>query len=358
VHPLPVTFCIASPRGELSVDQAALGMPLDGCPGTTYGAYFQGIREFLDRDEAGRLRALAEEAGVGAPLSLAVRAEKHGAFYHPASVEVRCQKGGLRLGVIVAAEELGRTLLKEEFKNLGELHQGRAEVPVPKPLDFQEKEALSFLLEQWFSGFHEFHATAPDAVELWDYDTGCRALTPEQAAAVYERAAYLLASLYDPATGRQVHPWHHAAGDFIASVPPHERGAEVRLTTVRGYGAHPLLEDEDADPSLALFLFFMDVCLRMRLDRHQGTGETLWLGDFCLRAAVRGCLEGLDARPEGSAALRALLALFGPDELAGALEGVAGCLSPSERTLVCPRLREHAQALSQALREAGEGRGR
>jgi len=73
------------------------------------------------------------------------------------------------------------------------------------------------------------------------------------------------------------HPsWHHAAG---ISCKEHWGVVDVRLTTARGY--EPLvifIEDQDINPVMALLYFFLDLTVRMRLDRWEGVGEIVWAG--------------------------------------------------------------------------------
>ena len=110
---------------------------------------------------------------------------------------------------------------------------------------------------------------------------------------IFEESSKILALYYDGRDFSRIGAWHHAAGDFIVKARDDE-GINVRLTTVRKY--EPLPETENAAPMIALVYFFLDTTVRMRLDRLNGVGETVWADDFAVTATVKGFIEGLRAR--------------------------------------------------------------
>jgi hypothetical protein len=114
----------------------------------------------------------------------------------------------------------------------------------------------------------------------------------------YRKISRILTYYYNIETFEQISPWHHAAGDFI--VRQEDGRVDVRLITVRGYS--PLMEftgqDEEKKVHIlpCLLVFFLNLTVRMRLDRLNGTGKTILLGKETIMAAVEGFLHALDEK--------------------------------------------------------------
>jgi hypothetical protein len=298
---LPVTFLVASPHGDLPYAPDMAGIPLEGCPlQTTYGEYFAGLRDFcLGPGQA----ALLEAAGAAAerPVAakevteLVLKAQKHGALYHPASIEVRFPGGQATLGANVAASPHGWAALAREHMVLDRLSREVPEAGLPRPLCFDEGDRLDILLVEWFAGFHEFHAATGGGIVVWDFEGGGIApLGPEKAGEAYRQAARILALCLDVSSGARIWPWRHAAGDFV--VRPgcgQEERPEVRLITARGYAPSVLGGGERG-----LLHFFLTTTLFMRLDRVDGVGARVFLPVRCLSAAVAGLLATLTQRAD------------------------------------------------------------
>jgi hypothetical protein len=274
----------------------------------TYGAYFSTAREWLLQDNLAILRRAARhQLGYDPPpktfQNVRIHLIKHGAFYHPAKVTLVAGDGDevcLVLNLAVSTE--GRAALKDEAANLVRLNQAFAERWVPhvygsRP-DFGKKRPLAEMFAaQWLTGFYEFHLTRGSSWVLWDDQLGPRPLSQDQAADIYEQAAYILTHYYNPLTFEAVGSWHHAAGDFV--VRQTEDKLDVRLISVRRYS--PILApDNPSALSLesildGLCLFLVDMSLRMRLDRIDGTGPAAVSPDVCLPAIWRGFKRGLDS---------------------------------------------------------------
>lgn len=319
-------------------------MPLEGSPAVSYGRYFEALEAFLARDDWAALRGAGVD--VGAVERVVVRAEKHGALYHPASVEA----GGVRLCVNVAVEPTGVACLEREAGLLTRLRRRDARW-LPCPYASGRADGMGFLLEAWFGGFHEFHLGADGRVRLWDFDRGERVLTPEEAMAVYREAAAILTRYFDVETGARIGPWHHAAGDFVARVDA--RGVAVRLITVRGHD--PAGDFSAAGPMadrLALLSFFLTTTMAVRLDRVDGVGALLLAGEDVAEAAVAGFAQALGERAdmrEPAGELLGFLASFGPEELAMAAGQVAEPVAPEAAALVEAAWPGHAAAVHRAL---------
>jgi hypothetical protein len=357
-----IRYLVASPAGDVPVDTQRLDYPLEADPlKTPYRIYFRAITDFLKkRNFQPLLEAVNNCLGTNFNLSelneIIVRTEKHGALYHPASIECMLKNSRIKFGLNVAVSDTGKDSLRREFAVLKTLHS-RFNFPyIPIPYHLDELHAMVFLLEEWFEGYHEFHITkivdSQQQVKLWEYGRGDRFLTPEQSFEIYRQIAMILTLYYDIDNYRMIFPWHHAAGDFVVRIEdiinspspvpsPQGRGnktgglrigwgdnpslllplckgrmggvtvpsplegegkgegymrnkIDVRLTTVRGY--EPFMgsdTNEMINPVLALFYFLLHLTIQMRLDKLDGVGDIAWVDDSCVDATIRGFFEGL-----------------------------------------------------------------
>jgi hypothetical protein len=307
MHIPPVKYLVSSPCEDVPVDSDRLDLPLECDPsGTPYRIYFQSIKNLIERDgfdligKAANKRC-AREVDKNEIAEIVVRAEKHGTLYHPASLELVLREGSLKFGLNVAFSETGRNWLKKEFSVIQKINT-KCKLPyLPEVYFFHEEEPASFLLEDWFDGYHEFHISENEGgrqvMRLWEFGMGYRNLSAEQSFEIYRQASKILTLYYDPGDFSQIHPWHHAAGDFIASVE--DGGIDVRLTTAREYDPYMVFQEKKTmNPVIALFYFLLNLIVRMRLDRLDGVGNIVWAEDFCLEASTRGFLEGLRLKGE------------------------------------------------------------
>jgi hypothetical protein len=163
----------------------------------------------------------------------------------------------------------------------------------------QEDQAgpVSMFLANWFEGFYEFHPskTSSDGKRkliLWDGSPSPNYLSHGQTRELYARISKILTLYYNPETYEQIFPWHHGAGDFVIKVT--EDGVEVRLVTVRQYGA--IADPSEMDSYEALLFFFLNLSIRMRLDRLDGVGELIWAEDECLDMTWEGFKKALQVK--------------------------------------------------------------
>lgn len=232
--------------------------------------------------------------------------EKHGAFYHPLKISVTLSNGSTcRFVVNGAVSNPGIQLIESEFNLICRLNQTVSHSFLPRVF-MQEiietpKGNIGFFLGEWFENYHEFHITdTPDGqkVGLWLETGDILPIDDMDAVTIYRSAAKILTHYYSLDTWEQIYPWHHAAGDFV--VKPLDNGFDVKLITVRGYAA--LIEIEgDSFPGnemmvAGLLHFFLNLTLRMRLDKMDGTGKNIWLSDLFIFGAVDGFLEALDEK--------------------------------------------------------------
>jgi hypothetical protein len=158
---------------------------------------------------------------------------------------------------------------------------------------------LKVYLAEWLEGFHEFHLSIDPAdgrqkIVLWDNQRHDHYLPEAFISLIYKETARILTRYYDLHTFFQIHPWHLAAGDFIARLE--NDGVEVRLVAARQYG--PLIGPEDLPWEEALFFFLLNLTLRVRLDRLDGVGEIAWAGEGCLGSTIEGFFLALEEKVE------------------------------------------------------------
>ena len=279
-------------------------------PGTadaiTYGRYFTAIHRFCAADGWIRMvravsRRLGQPIGANDLQRVSIYLEKHGALYHPARLQVMAGGHPLSFVVNVAASDAGRQPLPIEVRALERLNDQRPFGWLPAVYDWDATD-LPLFLGEWFEGFHEFHLTRPPdreetTVVVWDQAPTPTLLSADQRADLCRQAAMILTACYDPVSSHQIHPWHHAAGDFLVRVD--KPRLAVRLITVRGYAPLAMAADggppEDHRALLdALAAFFIQLTIRMRLDRLDGVADVAWAPPDCLAPTVKGFFQGLD----------------------------------------------------------------
>ncbi len=325
VHKPTLKFFARPPRGHVLADEAFLSTPVrlsrlestrDDCPILTYGQYFSGITDVISKDGY-RLLAdavgehLAQNVSLGDTEEVRIYAEKHGSDYHPARIEVSLGDICVPFVMNVAATARGRDRLYREFHVLQHLN-GKYGISCLPQAHFQGEASCSsglaengdtlffMFLADWFDGYHEFHLSIDkedraQKIVLWDRDKGNCYLSRAQVLEIYKQAANILTLYYDLETFEQIFPWHHAAGDFI--VKAEGDSVDVKLITARQYA--PMIERSGEISTWdALLFFLLNLSVRMRLDRLDGTGDVAWAGDDCVDATLDGFLEGLRKNEE------------------------------------------------------------
>jgi len=275
----------------------------------TYGGYFSGLRLYLEKKLCEKIRSVvSEKTGSGINASdideIRVSLQKHGAFYHPAKIDVHINGMARSFVLNAAISETGKGCVKRECEAIAKLASDPFPGFLPRIYDqgeirTEDGRSLSFFLGEWFNGYSELHLSRDPEDDLlklmvWDEEHGRFFLSPGQESEFYERAAFILTCFYDLETFEQVFPWHHAAGDFIIRCGG---GLDVKLVTVRQRAAMFGVEKNDAGSADyvmegALF-FLLSISVRMRLDRIDGTGEIAWAGDCAAGGVLKGFMKAL-----------------------------------------------------------------
>lgn len=311
-------YLFSSPTGDIilrpeDLTRPFLLSPTEKHPFLTLGHYFSLLEDFILQENGEFLNRILfkhfpEFPGLDKVEEIVIRSEKHGAQYHIARVDLLAGNTSCNLALTSAITGDNRRRLREEFERLVSLGQKFDFAYLPQVYGFGEEKCrtpagaatFSLVVGEWFSGYHEWHLSidktdGKQKICLWDTATGNRFLTESEARQVIRQAAGILTLYYNIRTFAQIWPWHHAAGDFVLKS---ENGqSEVKLITARGY--EPLAgfsADEGTGLEVPLLVFFLNLTLRIRLDRLDGTGIPAWFEDFAVHEAVSGFLEALAAK--------------------------------------------------------------
>ena len=323
---IPVRLFVTTPEGVAPIDAEMRKRHLPVGPlgagsefDLRFGPYLEAVRGLVMRDDWQKiLEALAHRlervVGFDEIEWLEIRTEKHGVCYHVARADLNVAGDLFSFAVNTAASNKVKPQLDRDFRLLKKLER-KYRFPYLPQAYFKGAERyreggkttrwLHAFVAQWFEGYHEFHlhreqSGAPCRLLLWDLDKGSRYLSTDQELELYRQAARILTLYFDWNSFRQIHPWHHAAGDFVVK----EEGGRVdlRLVTVRDHA--PVVDFKTrkrAGKLLVLLLFFLHLTIQMRLDRLDGVGEVAWAGDHCLEGVVAGFMQGLT---EGNSRIR------------------------------------------------------
>ncbi len=271
-------------------------------------SYFLAIETFLSRNLNNVLEAVEKTHGTKASTidMIKIVAEKHGSDYHPARVIIECDAGTVSLAVNVAFTQRGRERMASEYSTLAYLTRTFPRRFVPRVFfsgsEFVGARAatgchVSLFVAEWYDGFHEFHleSGAPNSeasAVLWDPSSWDVRLDQNELSEIYRQAGYILTYYYDVSRYCEIFPWHHAAGDFV--VMRTHNLIDVRLITARQYAPRIELRDDDPDnKAIAALMFLVNLTLRTRLDRCQGTGDIVWGPERSVTDTIHGFSRAL-----------------------------------------------------------------
>jgi len=378
-----VAYLFSSPEGDISLDPEDLSRPFlitpeKAHPHLTLGDYFDTVKACILKNRGELLkRALKykshEDFRLEDVRKIQIRSEKHGILYHLASVEVFMAEKRVKFTLSTAVSGQGVECITHEHDVVDQLNRNPEFSFLPEIYGIRKMTSntaqgktveMVMLAAQWFEDYHEWHMAVDPAdgrqkIKIWDLNRGPRYVSTMEASLIIEECSKILTLYYDFEDFSHIGAWHHAAGDFIVNTQRNGK-LNVRLTTVRKYA--PLPVTEDAGPMIAMIYFFLDTTVKMRLDRLDGVGETVWLDDFAVTAAVEGILEGLRTREtkgDGAEGVRAddlltLMQSFNAPELKRVFEPLLThyvAQYSGEAALISTRLNNHISFLRQALQD-------
>ena len=284
----------------------------------SYGDYFKAVRTFLANDRFSAVRDSFEgldqkDLNPADIEKIDIFLAKHGEFYHPARVETVIGGRRAALALNVALTQVGRQSIHREFHCLKRLETEFQSPYLPRVYRLGNGVTASghtvrMFSGEWFEDHCEFHLSKDPSgggnkILVWDVNHGNFYLSPRETRDLYRQAAFILSTYYNAETFEQIYPFHHAAGDFV--LKRRDRKIDLKLITVRNYA--PLHRDKKALQAdgkeragiclNSLLVFFLNMMMRMRLDRMDGVGEMVWAGETAVRGAVEGFFQGLENKP-------------------------------------------------------------
>lgn len=376
-------YFLSAPRGSIEFGPDDLARPFlvspeEKHPFLLLKDYFSALRKFILLDNGRHLESILVPLGGGSISSLAdiseirISSEKHGAFYHIASIVLVSGANKVKLALSTALSESAKQALKNEFSLMQQLSAAHPEF-LPKlfygqPLTWQTHAGtvqFYMVLGEWLNDYHEWHVSRNPAAErqqihLWDYDRGYRFLSEQESYELLRQAAYILTCFYDQDTFCQVYPWHHGAGDFVVKADHDD--LRVKLITVRGY--EPLIDLEQTEEHACLtglIHFLLNLSLRIRLDRLNGINEPAWLEEYAVWAAVAGFWVGLDVPAKAKSSTKvaadeffAIMQNFETNEIYEIYTSLVALYAdenPDDLRLIQEKLWDHSCDLQIVLRE-------
>ena len=321
-------FFISGVINKVTPDSRLWQLPLSGnnirqscdstlTTGLTTGDYYLAACEFLSKDNFSILKIglkffFDKSIQTNQITQIKIFLEKHGAFYHPLKIEVVLDKNTTRSFVLNGAvSKQGISLIKTEYdllsriNQINQVNQIHPALHLPQVFGFNfigtNKGKVGFFLGQWFENYKEFHISDDNKtrqITIWESDGTCHYIEMEDAFGIYQKIAEILTYYYDLETFKQILSWHHAAGDFIVSL---ENGKfSVKLITVRAYSPLTKLGAGENHHSTYIFpsllFFFLDLTIRIRIDRLNGTNETVMIDKHVLNSVIKGFLSALDEK--------------------------------------------------------------
>ncbi|MCK5312245.1 MAG: hypothetical protein KAJ62_09050 [Desulfobacteraceae bacterium] len=275
----------------------------------TIADYLLSAKKFLEENQylvfKKSLKAvLARSVEISEVKKVLISLEKHGPFYHPIKVTAILQDNKSAYFVLNGAvSNMGLAVIENEYLNLKELYRETLNPDNLNPGGFvpevfgvgfveSEKGKIGFFLAQWFDKFEEFHvvrANNKNKIGILNKDGSFSLISDSESFRLFKKASEILTFYYNINSFKQIFPWHHAAGDFVVRIDKNEM--YVKLVTVRGYGR--LMETDADNPMIDLLFFFLNLTLRMRIDRNKGTEEYVFLDEMVVQASFDGFIKGL-----------------------------------------------------------------
>jgi hypothetical protein len=364
-------------------------LPGGGIPGLsgsaaapiTYSQYMGSIERYLCKNSHRALKNLLKKQGFQSPsssfdaeshipafetiLRIELISEKHGAFYSVSRLRLYFADEVRSFAINCAFSTEQQAFLKVESKLNAKLNSrfGLPHIPIvflcAKTTTDGAGGEIMLSISGWFDGHHEFHLSPNDSgapvLKVWAPSSPQCLLSEAETVQLYEQASAILTSYLDTRSFSQIYPWHHAAGDFV--VDRLQNPLSLKLITVRGY--RPLLAAKSVrtDKMLASLHFFVNLSIRMRIDRLDGTGDLVWAGPQALRGVVRGFRRAWKGGPHEDRDLpkaREIFSLFldlSPEERLAFAEAAAadGRVEADEGDFLLLHLPRHVIELSDAL---------
>lgn len=349
----------------------------------TYGKYFNAARSFLKKE---RFKTIVFAASQYCKTEIKpenikqidIFLEKHGAFYHPSRIEIDINCQQVRFVLNVATSRPGKSCIKKEYKTLQRLNHNFSKVFFPVVYEFGEvndkdnNDSIPMFLGEWLEGYNEFHISKDvncnkNRICVWSPENGNFFLSNQEETELYSQASMILTYYFNLETFEQIFPWHHAAGDFVVS--KNNGKIKTKLITARQYASMiqntgDCKNNINFDPDFileALLLFFLNLSIRMRIDRMDGTGNIVWSEKTAVKGMVKGFNKALILKSfPGNPATRVdvcfkdYILSFSQEKIFSLIQEIVNTYNPLSKDvdLIRQNLEEHVETLYSKISKA------
>jgi hypothetical protein len=288
----------------------------DGKRFVTIGDYFLAARLFFEKCGIEIIVDAFKQRFQGAIIPediehISIFLVKHGEFYHPSRIEVSIHARQIHFVLNVAISRAGKAHIEGEYRFLKKLNRDFPFAYLPQVYGWYEVDIIDNLkapmfLGEWLTNYHEFHISrdpgdGKNKIVVCDPGREPYYLSEHQSLDLYTRAAGILTGYYNLDSFEQICAWHHAAGDFIVRLENEKM--DLKLVTVRRYASNfknsgdRKNSQDAAEPILqALLVFFLNLSLKMRLDRLDGVGDIVWADNAAAQGTLIGFLNALTSK--------------------------------------------------------------
>lgn len=317
---MKIVYLFSSENGDVLIERDMLQRPfvvspLETHPFLTLGNFFSEIKDFLLDGNGAQLKDLLgkkrrEVQSLEKINRLIIRYEKYGILYHILSIDVESDDFSERFALSAAQFPDAKISLEREYDLYSRLNTrfgfDYLQEPYQKATISIKKgdgvETFLIMVSKWFEGYHEWHFIGnrdiAESVIIWDMEKGYRSISQEDIRKIIFEASKILTLYYDPVTFHRIYPWHHGAGDFIIKL--NKDDLDVRLISVRGYEPiDQIVKREIFSPVDGIIFFLIEMTVKMRIDKKEGMGNPIWVGNFILPSVLGGFIEGIQVKEDG-----------------------------------------------------------
>ncbi|MGD9578381.1 MAG: hypothetical protein AB7Y74_09025 [Syntrophorhabdus sp.] len=377
-----ISYFFSSPDGDVPVDSETLARPfmiepMRNHPFMALGDFFHVIRLFL-LDRAGPVltsllsRTWDRDISLQDIDNVIIRYEKYGTLYQIVSAEIISGNQKMKLAVSAALTPDAQQNITLEYNLISYMNTKTGLPYLPRvfcinSLDVEKDshtETVALTLAEWFEGYHEWHFSKNDignnAIVIWDTARGNRSVSDQEAYTIIKEASKILTFYYNVGGSERIVPWHHGAGDFIVNTDSGK--VDVKLITVRGYEPFASPDtNQTVGPLLGILFFLIELTVKMRMDKMEGMGETIWADSRYMNAAIQGFFHAMKIKERDHECndisiddFMATLKTLNKDEIASSISSYLKhnqAPDTSDYRVIQEHMGEHAADLASALQQ-------
>jgi len=377
-----ISYFFSSPHGDVPVDSETLARPfivepMKNHPFMALGDFFHLVRLFL-LDRAGPVltsslsRIWERDVRLQDIDNVVIRYEKYGTLYQIVSAEIISGGQKAKFAVSAALTPAAQENITFEYNLISYINTRTGLSYLPRvycinSLDIEKDshvETVALSLAEWFEGYHEWHFEkdheGKDTIVVWNTEKGNQNTSAEEAHTIIREASRILTLYYDVESCERITPWHHGAGDFIVNTDSWK--VDVKLITVRGYETFSTPDaNQSVDPLLGILFFLIELTIKMRMDKMEGMGDTIWADSRYVNAAVQGFFHAMKIKERDHECnaisiddFMSTLKTLNQDEIASSISSYLEhnqAPDTADYKVIQEHLEEHAADLASALQQ-------